>query len=184
MPRLFTGLEIPPDIARQLAMYRGGLFSARWIEPEDYHITLRFLGDVDRGTANDAAGELAETGRGPLTVTLTQLDSFGGDKPRSIHARVQPTQGLTDLHNEHERLMRRLGLPPESRKFVPHVTLARLKDSSAMAVADYLSARPMLRSLSFTAQRFALFSSRDSVGGGPYVVEAAYPLDRRLRRAM
>lgn len=184
MPRLFTGLEIPADIARQLALYRGGLFSARWVEPADYHITLRFLGDVDRGTANDAARMLADTGRGPVPVTLSQLDSFGGDKPRSIHAKVQPTPALMELHHEHERLMRRLGLPPEPRKFVPHVTLARLRDTSSLAVADYLSVRPMLRSMNFTAARFVLFSSRDSVGGGPYVVEAAYPLDKALRRAI
>ena len=184
MPRLFTGLEIPPDVARQLAMHRGGLFSARWVEPEDYHITLRFLGDVDRNTARDAARLLADTGRGPIAVTLTQLDSFGGGRPRSIHAKVQATPGLVDLHNEHERLMRRLGLPPETRKFAPHVTLARLKDSSALAVADYLSLRPLIRPLSFTASRFVLYSARDSVGGGPYVVEAAYPLDSRLSRAI
>lgn len=184
MPRLFTGLEIPADIARQLALYRGGLFPARWIEPQDYHITLRFMGDIDRSTANDAVRLLGDTGRGPLTVTLTQLDSFGGDKPRSIHAKVQATPALVDLHNEHERMMRRLGLPPETRKFVPHVTLARLKDTSSIAVADYLSVRPMLRSISFTAERFVLYSSRDSVGGGPYVVEAAYPLNGRLRRTI
>ena len=123
-------------------------------------------------------------GRGPIAVTLTQLDSFGGGRPRSIHAKVQATPGLVDLHNEHERLMRRLGLPPETRKFAPHVTLARLKDSSALAVADYLSLRPLIRPLSFTASRFVLYSARDSVGGGPYVVEAAYPLDSRLSRAI
>jgi RNA 2',3'-cyclic 3'-phosphodiesterase len=177
MPRLFTGLEIPPDIAAQLALYRGGLLSARWAEPSDYHITLRFLGDVDGRTANDAARFLADIRRGPLTVTLSGLDVFGGDRPRAIIVRVEPSRALSELQGEQERLMRSLGLAPETRKFMPHVTLARLKDAAPAAVAEYLSARPMLRSMSFTASRFALFSSRNSTGGGPYVVEAAYPLD-------
>ena len=72
--------------------------------------------------------------------------------------------------------MRRLGLPPEARKFVPHVTLARLRDSSPVDVAHYLAMHPIVRPITFTARRFALMSSRDSIGGGPYVLEAAYPL--------
>jgi RNA 2',3'-cyclic 3'-phosphodiesterase len=184
MPRLFTGLELPPDIALQLSMYRGGLGAARWVEPADYHITLRFLGDVDGPTANDAYRFLSDIARRPVSVTLTHLDTFGGDKPRAILAKVAPTRELSELQADHERLMRRLGLPPETRKFTPHVTLARLKDASPLAVADYLSARPMLRSMTFTAKRFALYSSRDSVGGGPYVVEAVYPLEERRIRAI
>ncbi len=143
MPRLFTGLELPPAVASQLSLYRGGLGGARWIEPSDYHVTLRFLGDVDGPTANDAFRHLADIARGPVAVGFSHLDSFGGGKPRAIVARVTPSRELNELQAEHERLMRRLGLPPEGRKFVPHVTLARLKDVSPLAVADYLSARPM-----------------------------------------
>ena len=67
-------------------------------------------------------------------------------------------------------------LEPEGRKYTPHVTLARLRDASSRDVADYLAARAHYRSASFAASRFVLFSSRSSVGGGPYVVEADYPL--------
>jgi 2'-5' RNA ligase len=56
------------------------------------------------------------------------------------------------------------------------VTLARLRDTSSFEVAEYLSARAGFRSQPFTVSRFVLFSARASVGGGPYVVEAAYPL--------
>ena len=66
---------------------------------------------------------------------------------------------------------------PEGRKYTPHVTLARLRVSSSRQVADYLSERGSFRSAPFRAERFVLYSSRDSVGGGPYVVEAAYPLE-------
>jgi 2'-5' RNA ligase len=72
--------------------------------------------------------------------------------------------------------MRRVGLDAEGRKYTPHVTLARLRESSSRRVADYLSARPLLGLRPFKVSRFVLFSSRSSVGGGPYVIEAAYPL--------
>lgn len=176
MPRLFTGLEIPADVASALVLHRGGLPGARWMEPADYHITLRFLGDVDGHTARDVFSFLDDIRREPLTITLEGLDSFGGDKPRSVFARVTPSQSLSALQNDHEKLVRRLGLPPEKRKFTPHVTLARLKDASPVDVAWYLASRPLVRPISFRAPRFVLFSSRASIGGGPYVIEAAYPL--------
>lgn len=177
MPRLFTGLEIPAEIGLQLATYRGGLPGARWIDPENYHITLRFIGDIEGGTAHDVYSVLGDgRARGPVTVTLEGLDSFGGGKPRAVFARAAPTNHLADLQAEQERLIRRVGLPPERRKFVPHVTLARLRDASPIDVAGYIATRGHFPKLSFTARRFVLFSSRDSVGGGPYVVEAAYPL--------
>ena len=72
--------------------------------------------------------------------------------------------------------MRRLGLAPETRKFTPHVTLARVRRVRTRAIADYLASRGALMVEGFTAERFVLFSSRDGAGGGPYVVEAAYPL--------
>jgi 2'-5' RNA ligase len=77
---------------------------------------------------------------------------------------------------EQERLMQRIGLEPEGRKYIPHVTLARLRESSSTQVAAYLAARGYFRTSSFKVSRFVLFSSRASVGGGPYVVEASYPL--------
>ena len=79
--------------------------------------------------------------------------------------------------------LQRLGLEPEGRKYTPHVTLARLRDSSSRQVAEYLSARGHFRSPPFRASRFVLYSSRASVGGGPYVVEAAYPLAEAALRS-
>lgn len=176
MPRLFTALEVPPHVADSLARMRGGVSGARWIDVENYHITLRFIGDVDDRFAVDAANALSFIERPEITVTIDQLDSFGGGKPRAIVARVRSTPALAELQAEQERLLRRLGAPPEARKYTPHVTLARLKNSNAASVAAYLGARGYFPPLKFTAERFVLFSSKDSVGGGPYVVEAEYPL--------
>jgi len=184
MPRLFTALEIPPHIAQSLATMRGGLPGARWIDLENYHVTLRFIGDIDDALAHEIAGVLGRVRRMTFELRIDGLSSFGGRKPRAVVATVAPIAPLMELQAEHERLLQRLGLEPEGRKYTPHVTLARLRDSSSHQVADYLSARGHFRSTSFEVSRFVLYSSRASVGGGPYVVEADYPLgEPALRRA-
>jgi 2'-5' RNA ligase len=179
MPRIFTGLEIPDNVAQSLAMLRGGLPGARWIDPENYHLTLRFIGDVDDQTELEVASLLGRVRRKPFELRFDELSAFGGRRPRAVIATLAQTAALMELQAEHERLMQRVGLEPEGRKYTPHVTLARLRDSSSRQVADYLGARGHLRSRSFAVSRFVLFSSRVSVGGGPYVVEEAYPLAAR-----
>jgi 2'-5' RNA ligase len=176
MPRLFTGLEIPEDIGHSLSSLRGGLPGARWIDPENYHVTLRFIGDIDGVAANEIASMLLRIKRRPFEVKLQGLSSFGGKKPRAVVASVAPCRPLMELQAELEWLMQRVGLDPEGRKFTPHVTLARLRDASNRDVADYLSVRGYFPAQSFTVDRFVLFSSRASVGGGPYVVEDEYAL--------
>src|SRR6266478_1290968 len=160
MPRLFTGLEIPAEIGQTLSNLRGGLPGARWIDPENYHVTLRFIGDIDGVAANEIASLLFRINR----------------KPFAVVASVVPSRPLIELQAELERLMQRVGLDPEGRKFTPHVTLARLRDASNQDVADYLSVRGYFPTTVFTASRFVLFSSRASTGGGPYVVEDSYAL--------
>jgi RNA 2',3'-cyclic 3'-phosphodiesterase len=176
MPRLFTGLEIPAEIGQTLSNLRGGLPGARWIDPENYHVTLRFIGDIDGVAANEIASMLFRVNRKPFEVALQGLSSFGGRKPRAVVANVSPAQALLDVQAEQERLMQRIGLEPEGRKYTPHVTVARLRESSSRDVAEYLAARGFFRTSPFKVSRFVLFSSRASVGGGPYVVEASYPL--------
>ena len=176
MPRLFTALEIPPEIAPSLSMLRGGLPGARWVDPANYHLTLRFIGDVDDAMAREVAYLLGKVRRTQFELRLDGLHSFGGRRPRAVVATAATTPSLLELQAEHERLMQRVGLEPEGRKYTPHVTLARLRDSSSRQVADYLAVRQPYRSVSVRVARFVLFSSRASIGGGPYVVEAAYPL--------
>src|SRR5581483_8370841 len=100
MPRLFTGLEIPPPVAQTLAMMRGGLPGARWIDPENYHLTLRFVGDVDDALANEIAGMLARVHRRPFELRLEGLSSFGGRKPRAVVASAAQVAPLMELQAE------------------------------------------------------------------------------------
>ena len=177
MPRLFTALEVPKSVAGQLALMRGGVVGARWLEPDDYHITLRFIGDVDGGVARDIVETLGDTRRPKIPVRFEGVNWFGGDKPRAIVAKVKADAALMDLQAEQERRLRRIGLEPETRKYTPHVTLARLRGAGPANVASYLAERGALIADPFTAERFVLYSAREGSGGGPYVVEAAYPLD-------
>jgi len=176
MPRLFTAIELPESIAAELAIARGGVVGARWLEPADYHVTLRFIGDIDTRAAREIAETLGDIHRAQAAVRFEGLSWFGGDKPRAIVVKVKADPALTDLQAEQERRLRRIGVEPETRKFIPHVTLARLRGVGQRAVADYLAARGGLHAEAFMAERFVLYSARDGTGGGPYVVEAAYPL--------
>jgi RNA 2',3'-cyclic 3'-phosphodiesterase len=176
MPRLFTGLELRAAVVGQLALMRGGVVGARWLEPEDYHITLRFIGDIDAGAARDIDETLGDIRRPKAPIRFEGLSWFGGDKPRAIVAKVKADPALMDLQAEQERRLRRIGIEPETRKYTPHVTLARLRGASQTAVASYLALRGALIADSFNAERFVLYSAREGSGGGPYVVEAAYPL--------
>ncbi|MCC0016144.1 MAG: RNA 2',3'-cyclic phosphodiesterase [Rhodobiaceae bacterium] len=177
MPRLFVGLEIPSDIGALISGLRGGLPGARWIDVANYHITLRFIGDIDERTAAEVADTLWDIHRAPFTLTLRGVESFGSRKPHSIFAAVEASKPLMALQAEVERRMQRIGLAPEQRRYTPHVTVARLRGVSGGAVAGYLGTRGLFRAGPFTVRRFVLFSSRASQGGGPYIVEEAYPLE-------
>ena len=152
-------------------------FVGVWIYKGSVEIAISLLAEATHDTiAHEVASMLGRIKRGGFDLHMEGLDSFGGRKPRAVVAKVTPAQGLMEVQAEQERLMQRIGLEPEGRKFMPHVTLARLRDSSSRQVAEYLAARGLFRTSPFRVSRFVLYSSRSSVGGGPYVIEEAYPL--------
>lgn len=181
MPRLFTALEIPRDATLSLSLLRGGLPGARWVDVENYHLTLRFFGDIEGHVADEIADALDRVRRPSFSLTLSGVGAFGGKKPHSLWAGVSASPDLAALQAEIERISQRLGLPKDQRKFTPHVTIARLKNADLQQVASYLSTRGNFAALPFRVSRFVLMSSRDSVGGGPYVVEETWPLIRNDR---
>lgn len=176
MPRLFTALEIPREAAMSLSLLRGGIPGARWIDVENYHITLRFIGDVDGRTADELVHRLDRIDRPEFTLSLSGIGAFGSKKPHSLWAGVSPAPEMFALQAEIERICQRIGLPSDQRKFTPHVTLARLKTSRLDDVAHYLSGRGDFHTMPFKTCRFVLMSSKESVGGGPYLTEEIFPL--------
>ncbi|MBB3967262.1 MULTISPECIES: RNA 2',3'-cyclic phosphodiesterase [Rhizobium] len=180
MPRLFTALEIPRNAAMSLSLLRGGLPGARWIDVENYHITLRFIGDVDGRTADEIVDRLDRIDRPEFQIKLDGIGAFGSKKPHSVWAGVTQSPEMYALQAEIERICQRIGLSPDPRKFTPHVTLARLKSSRVDDVVHYLAGRGNFQTASFTVPRFVLLSSRDSVGGGPYLTEEVFPLREAL----
>ena len=180
MPRLFSGLQLPERVRTRLSLMRMPLPGAKWVEPDDFHITLRFAGDIDNRVADEFAGFLDEIDATPFPISISGVGFFGGRTPRVIWAGVEGGEPLAALQRAHERAARQAGLEPDPQTYKPHVTLARLKGTRADAVARFLSSRGGLRSEPFTVDHFALFSARPGSGGGPYVVEHSYPLNAAL----
>ncbi len=180
MPRLFTGLEIPADVAFDLDLMRGGIIGSRWINPDSFHITLRFIGDIGDSLAREIAYQLDGVEARPFSVRLKSIDVFGGNKPHTLYAGVEESAELRRLRSIHERICQVLGLDADQRKFTPHVTLARLKEPDLSGVHRFLASHSLYKSRIFEVARFVLFSSRPSRGGGPYAVEESYQLQAAL----
>jgi 2'-5' RNA ligase len=176
MPRLFTGLEIPEDIAFELNLLQGGVWGARWVEPQDYHITLRFLGDVEERLAREARLAFEGIEARPFAIQLKGVGAFGGNDPHTIYAGVAESPEIRRLQATLERHCQMLGLPPEGRKYRPHVTLARLRSPNLANVQGFLARQSLFISRRFEVNQFVLFSSRPSRGGGPYAVVESYDL--------
>jgi RNA 2',3'-cyclic 3'-phosphodiesterase len=179
MPRLFTGLEIPEALAFDLSFMQGGIPGARWIEPENFHLTIRFIGDIEEGLSREVSQALEQVKVKPFTLSLKGVGVFGGKQPHSLIVGVEDTGELKRLQALHERLFQVLGLPPEGRKFVPHITLARLKNPSLRALQHYVELHSLYRSAPFEVSAFVLFNSRPLRGGGPYGVQESYQLGMR-----
>lgn len=176
MPRLFTALEVPDTQRTALSLMQGGIPGARWIDPFDFHITLRFVGDVSPRTADDIVEALGRKNWPAPTIRLGELGAFGSKKPTSLYASVSLSEELKVLQKGQERLMQQLGLAPDARRFTPHVTIARCRSTKPDDVARYLGQRGGVFAPAFRASRFVLYSARDSVGGGPYRLEECWPL--------
>ena len=173
--RLFAAILLPDDVRDQLAGLAGGLQGARWSPEENYHLTLRFIGEVDKGFAEDLAEALSNVGGAEFELAIESLGSFGGARPRAVWAGVTPSEALTALRRRVESALVRAGLPPEARKFTPHVTLARTAGAHPTAVAAWLGDRGAFRLPAFPVEGFSLMSSRL---GGPapvYREEVCYP---------
>ena len=176
MPRLFAGLELPEEVREQLADLERPLPGAKWIDMDDLHITLRFAGDLEGLVAREFEQGLAEIDVDAFELRLEGLGTFGGNDPRAIWAGVGACEPLEALARACDRAARNAGLAAMRQPFKAHVTLARLRHTPADVVARFLGKIGAFRSERFLVSAFVLFSSKPKVGGGPYVIEAAFPL--------
>ncbi|MEX0922298.1 MAG: RNA 2',3'-cyclic phosphodiesterase [Rhodovibrionaceae bacterium] len=177
--RLFVALSLPEEIRERLAMMASGLPAARWVKPENYHITLRFVGEVDNGLASDIDDALSGVHMPEFELSLAGIGQFGeGRKLRSVWAGVEGGEPLIRLQTKVENAVARAGVAPEGRKFKPHVTLARFKDSPGAKFGEYLHSHGLFRSQPFMVRDFVLYSSFLAREGAIYRPEAVYELDR------
>ncbi len=176
MPRLFAAIEIPDELRPRLVALRSPLPGARWVEPDNLHLTLRFAGDIDNRVASEWADGLAGIDVDCFELRLAGLGAFGGNDPKTLWAGVDASPQIEALARACERAARAAGLPAEARKFKPHVTLARMRHAHAEQVAKFLERNGRFALEPFVVERFVLMSSRPNVGGGPYVVEETFPL--------
>ena len=176
MIRLFVALELPAALRQRLALMNGGVPGARWQREEQLHLTLRFIGEVQESTASDIDDALAAIRAPRFFMELAGVGEFGGKVPRALWAGVRVGDELTHLQRKVETALQRLGLPPEERKFSPHVTLARLKGAPRGKVVEFLTHHALFSSGPFEVDRFVLFSSHMGSGGSVYHVERDYPL--------
>jgi 2'-5' RNA ligase len=177
MPRLFTGIEIPDEQREEIARLRQPLpGGSKWTDPADFHLTLRFAGDVSNERAAELADRLAGISSDAFELRLAGASAFGGNEPRSLYVGVEPSAELEALARANDRAARAVGIPADPRGFKPHVTIARLKYAPPDMVARVLARIGGFRSHPFLVGRFVLFSSKPKVGGGPYVQEATFPL--------
>lgn len=176
MHRLFVGLRPPPAIRAQLLALMGGVIGARWQDDSQLHVTLRFIGEVERPRAEDIAIALSNIHAPPLEVSLAgvgQFDSRG--RPNALWAGLRPHDALAALHRKVDQALVRCGLPPERRAYLPHVTLARM-NAGASATDRFLEAHAGLASAPFALDHFLLFESTLGREGARYEAVERYPL--------
>jgi 2'-5' RNA ligase len=177
MTRLFVAIALPEAVRERLARMAGGIPGARWIGVHQMHLTLRFIGEVDGAVFDDVRSALELVQAPGFDLVLDGVDHFGrGRRARTIWVGVAANPALGHLARKVEAALVHAGLAPESRRFTPHVTLARLRQTSAERVAAFLGTHALFREEPIPVSGFQLFSSQLSHTGAFYRVEEEYAL--------
>jgi 2'-5' RNA ligase len=171
--RLFVGIGLPPELKLSLSLLATGVPGAKWVDPGNYHLTLRFIGEIDEGRAEDIDLALNQIRTPRFDLTLATVSHFG---LRQLWVGVDRNDALQHLHGKIERALTRLGLPPDERRYTPHVTLARLKGTSEARLQTYLAAHALYRARPFRVEHFSLIASYLTKSGAIYEDQADYRL--------
>ncbi len=177
MKRIFLALRLD-DFTRVLLSGLGGQVpGARPVAEDQLHLTLRFIGDVDGATFQDIREGLWQLPAPPVVLSVNGVGHFPPrGKPRILWAGIASSAELIGLRNRVNHILRECGISPEGRKYHPHITLARLKNSSPHRVARFLSQNSMLSTPPCTVHQLTLFSSILSTKGAVHTIEDEYPL--------
>lgn len=177
MHRLFVGLRPPPEVRAQLLAAMGGVAGARWQDDDQLHITLRFIGEVERPVAEDIAAVLSTVHAPAGECAIQGVGRFGSKgRTHTLWAGVVPAEPLAHIHRKIDAALIRLGLEPEGRAYTPHITLARLSVPD-IACDRYLADHAGLASAPFALTHMLLFESLLGRTGARYEAVARYPLD-------
>lgn len=177
--RLFVAIPVPPLQRAELARLQAGVPGARWVEPESFHLTLRFIGHVDNAHATDIDDQLARVGALAFELAIKGVGYFvEGGKPTALYAAVETNPALEALQRKVESAVARAGVAPERKRFTPHVTLARFsgRQDAGHHLAQFMASHSLFRPQPFEVEHFSLYSSVTRPGGPIYRVEAEYPL--------
>ncbi|HFA59937.1 MAG TPA: RNA 2',3'-cyclic phosphodiesterase [Rhodospirillales bacterium] len=176
MPRLFVALAMPEPVAEELDRLCSGLPGVRWTYAEQFHLTLRFIGEVDPTTFCEIGEALASVSLPPFEMRLKGIGQFPPrGMPHTLWAGVEEAEPVVRLRRRIERVLNDLGLAPERRKFVPHVTLGRVREPLPRdRFGSFLARRALFRSSPFPVSRFGLYSSVLRPQGAEHLLEAEY----------
>jgi len=178
MLRLFVALSLPDLVQNRIAPMKFGLPGARWIDQENLHLTIRFIGEVEDTYAEDIHYSLSKLRFKAFPIRLKGIDTFRSrNMVRSVWAGIEPSTQLKALHKKIETNLVSVGVAPETRKFTPHVTLARLKRAPLAKVFPYLEANAGFETPPFEVFQVLLFRSHLGSGGADYEALAVYPED-------
>ncbi|MEN0072755.1 RNA 2',3'-cyclic phosphodiesterase [Roseicella sp. DB1501] len=177
MIRLFVALALPAAIKTQLAMLAGGIPGARWVPPENYHLTLRFIGEVEGWQAQEVDDALANIRARPFELSLRGVGIFEkGGRISTLWVGVEKTEQLGFLQTKVETALQRIGLQPERKRFAPHVTLARTERAAPEKLITFVQAHNLFRAPPVAVEHFTLYSSRLGKDAAVYVPEVEYEL--------
>jgi 2'-5' RNA ligase len=177
--RLFVAIDPPAEIREQLAGICCGLPDARWIPLEQLHLTLCFIGEVSGSAFLDIREALEGIQVAPLSLRLQGVGFFPPrGLPRVIWAGIEKSEPLLTLQRKITTRLFQLGVEPENRKFSPHITLARLHQTSATRVGKYMGIQGLLGSEPFVVDSFLLYSSVLGRKGASHTVEQEYRLGK------
>ena len=176
MPRVFIGLTIPDDIGDQLLDLQTGLDGVRWVAFDNFHLTLAFVGDVDRTHLADIDAALWGISADAFSLTLAGGGIFGTTSPRAVWAGVQANPQLDHLQEKVAQALRRAGAKVDSRKFTPHVTLAYCRGVGPAAAQTWQQRHNLFVTDPFDVDGIHLFQSCAGKAGVYYENLADYPL--------